>query len=152
MSLDFDKYAAKGNEMLHMLADDLQVPVDKAGRILRAVIRALRNQLNIDESFQVLAQLPMALKAVYVDQWNPNQPITRIHTVDEFLDGIRQQDGKSAGYDFGNNESARRALRAVFRTLTYYLSEGELDDIKAVLPAELKKFINESIGEGRKAL
>ncbi|MFI5185289.1 MAG: hypothetical protein ACHQF0_01040 [Chitinophagales bacterium] len=45
MSLDFEKSAAKGNEMLNMLAEDLKVPRDKAGRILRAVLYAMRSRI-----------------------------------------------------------------------------------------------------------
>lgn len=152
MTLDFNKYASKGNEMLKMLSEDLQIPRDKAGRILRAVLHGLRSHLNIEESLQVLSQLPMMLKAVYVDQWNPSQEFHRIHTMHEFIDEIRKEDGKTAGYDFGNDEQASKAISAVFRTLTYYLSEGEFEDMNAVLPASLKKFVNDSIGEGRKAL
>lgn len=152
MAMNFDKYASKGNEMVGMLADDLQVPRDKAARILKAVLHGMRNQLSTDESLQVVAQLPMMLKAVYVDQWNPSRTFRRIHTLEEFFDMIRGEDGNMAAYDFGNNESAKKNTRAVFRTLNYYLSEGEFNDVKAVLPAEIKKFIADSIGEGRKAL
>jgi uncharacterized protein (DUF2267 family) len=152
MSLDFEKYAAKGNELVNMLAEDLQVPRDKAGRILRSVLHALRRHISIDESFQLLAQLPMALKGIYVDQWNPSQFYHRIHSLDEFFDEIRHEDGGLAGYDFGNNEKAKTAVRAVFRTLTYYLSEGEIDDFIANLPMELQQFIRDSIGKGKAVL
>lgn len=149
MSLDFEKYAAKGNELLNMLAEDLKVPRDKAGRILRSVLHALRRHLSIDESFQVLSQLPMALKGVYVDQWNPSQSYQRIHKLEEFFDEIRSEDKGLAGYDFGNNEKAKKAVSAVFKTLTYYLSEGEFEDFIAMMPVELKKFIRDSIDEGK---
>jgi uncharacterized protein (DUF2267 family) len=89
MATDFDKYAAKGNEFLHMLADDLQVPTDKALRILRAVLHANRNHLDHGESLQLLSQLPMALKSVYVDQWHLSPGFKRIHHVKQFLDEIR---------------------------------------------------------------
>jgi uncharacterized protein (DUF2267 family) len=152
MSLDFEKYAAKGNELVNLLATDLGVPRDKAGRILRSVLHALRRHLSIDESFQLLSQLPMALKGVYVDQWNPSKSWPRIHTIEEFLDEIRAEDKEMAGYDFGNNEKAKKAVSAVFRTLTYYLSEGEFDDFIAMLPKDIQKFIRGSIGEGKAVL
>lgn len=152
MSLDFNKYAAKGNEVVNLLSEDLQVPRDVAGRILRAVLRAVRNHLGIDESLQVISQLPMALKAVYVDGWNPSRSSRRIHHVHGFLDEIRKEDGNQAGYDFGNDQKAKEAVRAVFRTLHYFLSEGEFADVAAVMPAEIGDFIKESIGEGKKVL
>jgi len=152
MSLDFNKYAAKGNEVVNMLSEDLKVPRDMAGRILRAVLHAVRNHLGIDESLQVISQLPMALKAVYVDGWNPSRSFRRIHHLAEFLDEIRNEDSNQAGYDFGNNQRAQEAVRAVFRTLNYFLSKGELADLAAVMPAEIGDFIKESTGEGKKVL
>jgi len=152
MSLDFDKYAAKGNEFLNMLAEDLKMPHDKAGRILRAVLHAMRNRISVDESFQVIAQLPMALKAVYVDQWDPWHSFRRIHQVEQFIDEVRRYDKATAAMDFGDDESAKLAIKAVFRTLNHYLSDGELRDIIAILPKDMKDFVSSSIGHGRMAL
>ncbi len=152
MATDFDKYADKGNELLKMLADDLQVPDHNACRILRAVLHAIRNHLTVEESLQMIAQLPMMVKALYVDQWHVPQHTKRIHHVNQFLDEIRECDKEQAGYDFGNDESAAKAVKAVFRTLNYYISAGEFEDITALLPAEIKDFIIGSIGTGRMAL
>lgn len=149
MATDFNKYAAKGNELLKILAEDLEIPPGKAGRILRSVLHALRNHLSIEESLQVISQLPVALKGVYVDQWNMPQKNPRIHHVKQFLDEIRKCDAGLAGYDFGNDESAGRVVKAVFKTLNNYLSDGEFEDIIAVLPAEIKEFIRDSIGQNK---
>ena len=152
MATDFDKYAAKGNELLKMLAEDLDISTDKALRILRCVLYAIRDHLSLQESIQVVSQLPMAVKGIYVDRWATPHRVPRIHHVEEFLNEIRLYDKKLAGYDFGNDESARKAAEAVFRTLNYYLSEGEFEDIIAVMPAEIKKFIGGSIGHGSMVL
>jgi hypothetical protein len=40
----------------------------------------------------------------------------------------------------------------VYRGLHYYLSDGEFDDMIAVMPAELKKLISDSIGKGSMAM
>lgn len=152
MTLDFDKYAAIGNKVVRILADDLQTSRDKAGRILTAVLHVLRQRLTIEESFQLMAQLPMVLKAVYVDGWNYNKPFQRIHRVDEFLDEIRKEDGKNAGYDFGNNEEAKKVVIAVFRVLFLFVSEGEINDMVAVLPSALKELVKEAVGENRMVL
>jgi uncharacterized protein (DUF2267 family) len=152
MTLDFDKYAGNANKVVRMLAEDLQTSREKAGRILTAVLHSLRKRLSIEESFQLMAQLPMALKAVYVDGWKYNEPFKRIHHVDEFLDEIRTEDGLTAAYDFGDNEEAKKAVSAVFRTLNYFISDGEKEDIISALPKELKEFVRDSLGEGRMAL
>lgn len=145
MSLDFEKYAAKGNEFVHLIAEELEVTRDKAGRIIRAVLHALRNRLSHEESFQLLAQLPMSLKGVYVDGWRFDKDFNRISHVNDFLDEVRKEDGGQAGYDFGNNSKARVAVASVFKALNYFVSEGEMNDIIGVMPSELKQFIKESI-------
>jgi uncharacterized protein (DUF2267 family) len=145
MSLDFNKYASKGNDFVLLVAESLEVQREKAGRIIRAVLHALRNRLSHEESFQLLAQLPMALKGVYVDGWKFDKDFKRISHVNDFLDEVRQEDGKLAGYDFNNSDKTRAAVSSVFKALSYFVSEGEMNDIIAVLPKELKEFIKESI-------
>lgn len=150
MSLDFEKYAFKGNEFVSLVAEDLEVSEKKAGRVIRSVLHALRNRLSHEESFQLLAQLPMALKGVYVDGWKFEKKFNRISHVNEFMDEIRLEDGGLAGYDFGNNANAKLAVAAVFKALTYFVSDGEMNDVIDVMPQELKEFIRESIaGEER---
>jgi len=41
MSLDSEKYAAKGNEFVNLVTEDLELSWDKAGRIIRAVLRSI---------------------------------------------------------------------------------------------------------------
>ncbi len=145
MSLEFENYAAKGNEFVKLVAESLKVPRDKAGRIIRSVLHALRDRLTHEESFQFLSQLPMALKGVYVDGWDYSGEVKRVRTVAAFLDEVRRDDKDSAGYDFGNDESARIIVSAVFKALNYFVSEGEMNDVTATLPKELKEFVRESI-------
>ena len=113
------KYAVKGNEFVRLVVEELEVPRDKAGRIIRVVLRALRNRLSHEESFQLLAQLPMSLKGVYVDGWRFDKDFNRISHINEFLDEVRQEDGGLAGYDFSNNSKARVAVASVFKALNY---------------------------------
>ena len=145
MSLDFEKYAVKGNEFVRLIVEELEVPRDKAGRIIRAVFHALRNRLSHEESFQLLAQLPMSLKGVYVDSWRFDKDFNRISHINDFLDEVRQEDGGLTGYDFGNNSKAGVAVASVFKALNYFVSEGEMNDIIDVMPTELKQFIKKSI-------
>ena len=145
MLFDFEKNAVKGNEFVRLVAEELEVPLDKAGRIIRAVFHALRNRLSHEESFQLLAQLPMSLKGVYVDGWRFDKVFNRISYINDFLDEVRQEDSGLAGYDFGNNSKAGDAVASVFKALNYFVSEGEMNDIIDVMPTELKQFIKKSI-------
>lgn len=147
MSLNFEKNAAKGNEFLNQLTIELGIPNDKvkAGRILRSVLKTLRNRLTVEESMQFIAQLPMAIKALYIDGWKISKQPERMKTVDDFMIGVLTEDRLAAISDFTSEEQTKAAIEAVFRTLSRYVSEGEFKDMIAVVPKELKEFFEESI-------
>lgn len=147
MSLNFEKNAAKGNEFLNHLANELGIPDDRkrAGRILRSVLRALRNRLTVEESMQLISQLPMAIKGVYVDGWKISKKQERMKTLDDFMIGVLEEDRLAALSDFTTEEQTKVAIEAVFKTMSRYVSEGEFKDMIAVVPKELKKFFQESI-------
>ena len=140
MALDFDKFATKGNKFLKDLAKQLGHPEDipKAGRKLRAVLHATRDQLSMEESLQLLAQLPMFLKAVYVENWKSTRKKKGIKHVEDYLKEIQRYDFRTAKNDFTNEDEVENAAVVVFLCLRRYISLGEMEDIKAVLPKELK--------------
>lgn len=149
MSLDFEIYAAKGKKFVSLVAGELHVPPVKAGKVIRAVFHALRNWLSHEESFQLVAQLPMSLKGVYVDGWKFNKDFAHIIHLNDFLDEVRQEDDHHSGYDFGDNSKAMLAVAAVFKAINYFVTEEEMNEFIQVLPTPLKTFIKESIfGEG----
>ena len=141
MSLDFNQYAAKGNAFVNRVAETLHVQRDQAARIVRSVLHALRNRLSHEESFQLLAQLPMALKSVYVDGWKYSDNYIRLRRPEEFLDEIRKEDDGMAGYDFGNDQRAALATAAVLNVLFASVSEGEANDLINTLPESLQIWI-----------
>lgn len=141
MTLNFEKYAAKGNEFINKLAAHLgdEANRDRAGRILRCVLKALRNRLTVEESLQLIAQLPMAIKAVYVEGWKLHHDFVRIHTMEEFAAEVMREDGFSVWRDFASMEEAEDAIEAVMKTLADYVSAGELHDIIDLMPNEIKR-------------
>lgn len=138
MTLDFEKYAMKGNEFIHQLEANLGSP-DRghAGRILRTTLRVLRNHLTFEESLQLLSQLPMAIKSVYVDGWKKGEH-QRLKTVDDFLIEIIREDGNSAWRDFSNKGEILEAVRAVIETMRIYVSPEEMDQALGTLPRKIQ--------------
>ncbi len=145
--MNFDQYAQKGHEFIKIAAAELGDPdnTDKAGRIVRAVLHALRNRLSLQESFQLMAQLPMALQSVYVEGWDPDQQGERINHLQDFLEEIRNEDDRAGACDFTDLNDVESSAKAVFRTLSRYVSEGELQDVAAQLPKELKELIERRV-------
>ncbi|MGN6211176.1 DUF2267 domain-containing protein [Parafilimonas sp.] len=152
MATPFDKYAAKGNELLHLLAEDLQISNEKAFRILKAVLHVLRDHVSIQASVQLMAQLPVAVKGVYVEQWHVNAAVKKLHVPLDFFNEVCLYDKSMALQDFENYAAVENSVKAVFRTLNYYLSNGAFEDIIAVMPTEIKKLIENSIGKNRMVL
>ena len=144
MTLDFEKYAKKGNEFLHHLEDNLNTE-DRAhaGRILRSTFRVLRNHLTFEESLQLLAQLPMALKAVYVDGWSAASH-RKIKSPEEFLVEIGREEGSNAWRDFSNEDEIISAIRAVIDSLRVYVSSSELDQALGTLPEKVRRILKNS--------
>ena len=136
----FNKYAQKGNQMVNELAVELGIPEDKetAFRILRAVLRALRNQISLEESFQLLAQLPMAIKGLYVEQWNISKNENHPKNVHDFIAAVRHQDHPLGRHDLMTSKDGINAVMAVFKVLSAHVSAGEIKDIISVLPSPLK--------------
>ena len=144
MSLDFDKYAMKGNEFLHQLETNLGV-ADRghASRILRSTFKVLRNHLTFEESLQLVAQLPMAIKAVYVDGWTKSVN-TKIKTVDDFIVEIIQTEGPAAWRDFAGKDDILQAVRAVIDTMRIYVSPQEMDQALGTLPRKIQAIFEAS--------
>lgn len=147
MALDFNKYAQAGNGFLRDLAKQLNCEEDlpKAGRIFKAITHTIRELLSPEENLQLLAQLPMFLKGVYVDSWSitkdkKHKPVKHLK---DFEEEVMRFDSRSATTDFPNEGDVERATLRVFQALRQYISLGELEDIKASLPKELKPLLNE---------
>jgi uncharacterized protein (DUF2267 family) len=141
MSLHFEKHAAKGNEFVNRLAARLgdEENRDRAGRVLRCVLHALRERLTVAESFQLLAQLPMVIKALYIEGWQPGRYHPKIKTLHELSEEVMRLDGISTWRDFSGVPDAIEGIEAVIKTIADYVTAGELHDIIAVLPEDMKE-------------
>jgi uncharacterized protein (DUF2267 family) len=144
MNLDFEKYAAQGNEVITLLAEEMQVPKDKAGHFLQSVLHALRNRISIGESIQLVAYLPIPLKGVYVDGWKIRDNYTRIKHLRDFIDEINKESSKIPDYDLVNETETLEALKTLFRTINNFNNEPQSSDVNNILPEELQQFILEN--------
>ena len=75
MSLNFNQFALEANSFMKLYAQELNLKEDKnkAGRILSSILHGLRELISTEESLQLMAQLPMFLKAVYVNGWSSHK-------------------------------------------------------------------------------
>jgi uncharacterized protein (DUF2267 family) len=107
---------------------------------LRAVLHALRDRLTIEEVAQLGAQLPIFIRAIYYEGWNPARTPVKSRGKEVFLREVRAQFANTRNPDV----DAEHVTRAIFRALCKHVSKGELEEVKAILPRELREFWPES--------
>ena len=146
MALNFNQFAKEANTFMKQYAKTLNLGDDKekAGRILSSVLHALRELISTEESLQFLSQLPMFLKAVYVNGWHIHKS-KKVKTMTEFIELVRQFNGVTALNDLPSDEVAENYIRSTFIELHQYVSLGELEDIRTELPKDLKHMVYQSV-------
>jgi uncharacterized protein (DUF2267 family) len=102
----------------------------KSKQATGVVLRALRDRLTPEEGRQAVAQLPNELKALWRPDAAPDLPV-KMHRR-EFVDRVRKEAG------LPSRRRAEILVDAVFGALKDQLSRGEVDDIHAQLPTDLK--------------
>ena len=111
----------------------------KAYIALRAVLHALRDRLVVDEAVHLGSQLPMLLRGMYFEGWDPSKTPLKIKTREEFLAYIEMRlEHVQPGMD------AEKALSVVLNLLSRKISAGEIEDVKHSLPADIRKLWPES--------
>ena len=155
-AINFDKFAQEGNAFLNQLAADLGHADDKnqTAILLRSSLHVLRDRITISESFHLLAQLPMFLKALYVEQWKYREYPLVIESLEEFEREVEKEQAKFGETRFDWQESTADIVRTIFNSLGRYWSEGEIEDVLTQLPLSLKPLFegnrgNQSAGAGR---
>jgi len=108
--------------------DDRQV----AYLALRATLHALRDRITIEEIAQLGAQLPMLIRGFYYEGWDPMSKPLKIRRREEFLDRITSE------MAYANDKDPEEVARAVFTLLVQRISDGEIEDVKQILPADIR--------------
>ena len=99
---------------------------------LRTTLHALRDRLPVEEAAQLAAQLPMLMRGLYYEGWDPTGKPQKVRHREAFLTPIREHFRNDPGVD------AEQVARAVLQVLTQHVSEGDIADIKHCCPTELR--------------
>lgn len=136
--MKFEDHAQEGNRFLKEVAVELGTPedTDHAYRVMKSVFQTLRDILSPEESLHLVSQLPMPIKAVYVDSWKIKPP-QRIRSMKEFLESLRSKSDRAAGRDFGNDEMAKHQTKCVLNVVKRHVATGEVQHMIDQFPMEL---------------
>jgi len=129
----FDTTVHKTNAWLNELLQELGCQGKHVAYLaMRATLHALRDRLTVDEVAQLGAQLPMLIRGFYYEGWDPShKPLRERHRA-QFLERIERE------LRGGDRIDPELVARAVFAVLARRVSEGEIEDVRHVLPAEIR--------------
>jgi len=99
--------------------------------ILRAVLHQLRDRLTLEEAVDLAAQLPIVVRGIYYEGWKPHAVPVKFKTKKEFVDQVNT-------HPLPRSVQAEQAVRDVFAVLTHHCDPGEIADVIAQMPDDLK--------------
>ncbi|WP_025607225.1 DUF2267 domain-containing protein [Pontibacter actiniarum] len=137
MSMNFENYLKDAKTWLHELCNYLGIEDEqKAARIFRAVLHAIRDRIPTGEAIHLGAQIPVLWKGIYYDGFSMHEPV-RIRHEDEWLEYIRSKDSGAAESDFPTLDHAFYAFQDVMTFLRDHLSEGQYEQIAQAIHSEI---------------
>jgi uncharacterized protein (DUF2267 family) len=128
-----ERSVQKANEWLAELADELGTE-DRAmaWRVLRGYLQLVRDRLTVEEAAQLAAQLPHLLRGVFYEGFDPGHQPKKIRDRDEFVAALADRSQLS------DHAQAAYVAAAATRVLRKHVTPGEIDDILAQLPEEIR--------------
>ena len=116
------------NEIMERLGPDRQV----AWKVLSTVLHKLRDRLPVELSAHLGSQLPLLVRGVYYDQYEPARQPSDCDTPEQFRDEVAEWLADIRPVD------PDEAIRAVFEVLTRHVSEGQIVKVRNALPKGIR--------------
>jgi uncharacterized protein (DUF2267 family) len=127
----------KTNEWLADLAAALGTEDrKKAWRVLRAYLQLLRDQVTVDEGAQLAAQLPLVLRGAFYEGFDPGHQPAKPRNRDQFLAVLAER------AQLADADEAARAAEAATSVLRRHVTAGEVEDVLAQLPTNLREVLH----------
>lgn len=104
----------------------------RAYRLLRQVLHVIRDHLNADEAAQLSAQLPLLIRGIFFEGWDPSKTPVRERSAEGFVAKVQE------AFEPDPLGDAPQAIQAVFDVLSAHVSEGEMDDVKGTFSKEIR--------------
>lgn len=113
------------NEWVHQI-DELMSWDDsnKSFRLLRAVLQTVRDMVGVEEAAQLSAQLPLFLRGVYFEGWDPTRTPAILREKSDFLARI------ASGFAPDTLAQPEAAVNAILSVLNTRVSAGEICDVR----------------------
>ncbi len=129
----FDKTLQTTNIWLRDIMDEIGPDRQTAWKVLSVVLHKLRDRLPVEVAAHLGAQLPLLIRGVYYDQFQPDLLPVDWHDMDELVDEVA---------DWLNDTrpvNPNIAVRAVFRTLSIHVPTGQIEKVQNSLPRRIRR-------------
>lgn len=101
--------------------------------LMRSVLCKIRDHLPVNEMAQFSAQLPIILRGMFFEGWQPKKtPVRERHAAD-FVAAVEKEIGDVMDY------RGPADVQAVFGVINNHITRGEVADVRACLPQELRE-------------
>src|SRR3954447_17888829 len=104
-------------EIMHLLETDRHV----AWKVLSVVLHKLRDRLPVELTAHLGSQLPLLVRGVFYDQYQPAKQPSDCRTLEAFCAEVAEWLSDTHPVD------PRLAVQTVFAVLSHHMPEGQLD-------------------------
>lgn len=104
----------------------------RAYHALRGVLSALRDRLSGEEAFDLSAQLPTLVRGEFFEGYHPAGKLETYRSRDEFLRRVNEELEAVGG------ANPEMVTRAVLTVLNGKVTEGEVEDVRHMLPSSIR--------------
>ena len=124
-------------ELTHIWINDLDERLEwnnkpRTYRLLKSVLHALRDWLQLDEAVHLGAQLPTLLRGAYYEQWRPSGTPVWTRSKTAFLTRVDED------FERDPMPNTVEPVMAVFELLSKKITPGEIEHVRRALPDDLR--------------
>ncbi len=129
----FDKTLETTHVWLGEIMQDLGPDRQVAWKVLSVVLRKLRDRLPLGLAAHLGAQLPILIRGVYYDQFEPSQLPVECDSREEFVAEVAEwlSDIRPVDPD--------AAVRSMFKLLSHRVDPGQIAKVREALPRSLRQ-------------
>lgn len=129
-----DRTVHDTNTWLKEISEEMGHPDRQmAYHALRGVLFTLRDRLTTEEACQFAAQLPVLIRGIFFEGYRPANKPDKFRDRDEWLQRVSRELDKTGG------QNPENATKAVFRVINRHVTAGERDDVRNMLPKEIRQ-------------
>ena len=130
----FDKTLQTTHIWLNEIMDEIGPDRQVAWKVLSTVLHKLRDKLPIGLAAHLGAELPLLVRGVYYDQFEPAKLPIECDTREQFAAEVAEWLSDTRPVD------PDAAVRAVFGVLSRHVSPGQIDKVCQALPKQLRQW------------